>query len=1231
MTQVSLSASTNFTDDPNRLIEDEGTIAALGLNLDEAPPASGTTVSVVSPNLSEFDGSQIQVEGGELTLNEAVETQLEEVLASKLTTVPGAAIATTSPFGSWSGAVGLANLETETPVQVGDRFEIGSITKTFTATALLKLVDAGSLSLDDTLTDWLPETVPANVANASEITLRQLLNHTSGVPEYDFILLDQGMSNPLVFLRDWQPSEIVELIGDSAPFFAPGDGWQYSNTNYILAGMVIEAATGNDLATEIQDQIIAPLGLDNTFFSTTKDTIPGGYISGYLDFDADGSLDDVSIANLSWSWAAGAMVSTPEDLTQYAQALYAGDLLSDAARAEMLTLLDTGRGYEYGLGLMSFDTPELGRVLGHRGGSLGFNANMWYVPETDFTYVELLNGRTEERLASDTIPAFTDGPIAQIGRLPDQFDVALTEQSAQLLLPVADDGIPEGEETVTFSVQPGADYSVNPDAQTRSLTILDSKENTSMLPDRVVLSLEEALDNNLPPEVPGAAVAILTPEGEWFGASGVSDVENNVALQPDDRFEAGSITKTFVATTLLQLVEEGQLTLEDTLTQWLPAEITDLVPNASEITIEQILNHTSGIADYLDILADQALSNPTLFLQEWTSEQLVGFIDGVEPFFSTPGIDWQYSNTNYILAGEVIEAVTGNSYGQEIRDRIIDPLGLENTFVFGEEEIPGGYINSYWDFNNDGTLDNLNVVNLSWTGSAGSIISNTEDLADFFDGLLVEGALLEAETLEEMLDTIPVESPNYDTYGLGIGTLESRNRFWYVHRGQTLSFRSNLWYSPLEDISYVELLNGRSDTNLVSDLLPTYRREIDPPPPTDVDPTLPNDEGEFQITSGATSLFLDFSLLETAGLTIQDSMPTADPFSSQFQLGFAIEDGFTFESVPFTPDGGVISHTGDISFLVDEDVDLTVGDFEIGFDAERVSETNSGFFVADTLDDSLNLDILFDISNPGRLLVQGDELVIADADLLLAPELASALSLDGLEGTDVGDTRIDADIVPLLGPPPPEGILGTEANDALVGTDGPDRIEALGGNDVVAGELGDDVLLGGDGDDLLRGDLNSRATQDGEPGGNDIIFGGEGNDRIGGKSGNDILSGDAGDDFIWGDDGDDIIMGVTGDDVLVGDNFSGGSGSDLFVFGNDDGTDTVLDFEVGRDRIGLVEGELLFADITLTQDGSNTFLGVASTGETLAILNNVQASALSESSFEIVADVSNVEEALALV
>ncbi|MEL6468607.1 MAG: pre-peptidase C-terminal domain-containing protein [Cyanobacteria bacterium J06623_4] len=226
-------------------------------------------------------------------------------------------------------------------------------------------------------------------------------------------------------------------------------------------------------------------------------------------------------------------------------------------------------------------------------------------------------------------------------------------------------------------------------------------------------------------------------------------------------------------------------------------------------------------------------------------------------------------------------------------------------------------------------------------------------------------------------------------------------------------------------------------------------------------------------------------------------------------------------------------------------------------------------------------------------------------------------------GVFFGDYELTATLIDDSDVQPPSGTLtSTPGDDILTGNDN---------DETVAGDLGDDVITGGAGDDILRGDLNDRSPQDDVAGGNDIIFGGEGNDSIGGKAGNDILIGDAGDDMIWGDAGDDILMGVTGNDILVGDNFSNGSGSDLFVFGNDDGTDTILDFEVGIDRIGLVDGELMFEDLTLTQDGANTLLGVAESGEVLAVLNNVQSSTLDSTSFEIVPDVSNPEEALALI
>ena len=191
-------------------------------------------------------------------------------------------------------------------------------------------------------------------------------------------------------------------------------------------------------------------------------------------------------------------------------------------------------------------------------------------------------------------------------------------------------------------------------------------------------------------------------------------------------------------------------------------------------------------------------------------------------------------------------------------------------------------------------------------------------------------------------------------------------------------------------------------------------------------------------------------------------------------------------------------------------------------------------------------------------------------------------------------------------------ILGTENADTLLGGDGADTICGLGGDDTIAGGLGDDIIHGGTGDDVIRGDRNSRSPQGGVANaGDDIIYGGAGNDRIGGKAGNDEIYGGADDDQIWGDDGDDILRGGLGNDILVGDDFSGGQGADTFVLAVGEGTDTIQDFEVGTDFIGLADG-LTRADLTLM--GNSIFAGA----EQLATLEGVMTSTLTDASFTIV-------------
>ncbi|WP_198011348.1 M14 family zinc carboxypeptidase [Synechococcus sp. PCC 7335] len=206
-------------------------------------------------------------------------------------------------------------------------------------------------------------------------------------------------------------------------------------------------------------------------------------------------------------------------------------------------------------------------------------------------------------------------------------------------------------------------------------------------------------------------------------------------------------------------------------------------------------------------------------------------------------------------------------------------------------------------------------------------------------------------------------------------------------------------------------------------------------------------------------------------------------------------------------------------------------------------------------------------------------------------------------------TAVFLDIVPT--PANATVMEGSALAETLVGQGQPDVIYALGGDDTVAGGLGNDVLFGEDGDDVLRGDRNSR-NPGGAAGGDDIIYGGNGSDRIGGKSGNDSLYGDAGDDFIWGDDGDDLIWGGRGNDVLTGDDNSGGSGSDTFVLAFGDGTDTITDFEVGTDLIGLF-GTLNFGQLSVSQAEQNAQIEFGD--ETLAILLGIEAEALTESSF----------------
>ncbi|WP_370420164.1 serine hydrolase domain-containing protein [Streptomyces sp. QH1-20] len=276
---------------------------------------------------------------------------------------------------AWNGTSGVADLRTGHPRLPQDRFRIGSLTKTFVATVLLQLAaePAYGLSIDDTVDKWLPGLVRGNGNDGRRITLRQLLQHTSGL--YDYIKDPEfraKFTGTAFFAHRYDgatPESLVRIGLAHGPSFAPGKGWSYSNTNYILAGMVIEKATGNSYASEVERRIIRPLGLRGTTVPGTSSSVPGPHGRHYSKLyvkDPAARTYDVTDFNPSVSGASGEIISTTRDLNVFLRALLRGKLLPPAQQKEMFTGHDLGDGRSYGLGIRSQTLEACGvKVWGH--------------------------------------------------------------------------------------------------------------------------------------------------------------------------------------------------------------------------------------------------------------------------------------------------------------------------------------------------------------------------------------------------------------------------------------------------------------------------------------------------------------------------------------------------------------------------------------------------------------------------------------------------------------------------------------------------------------------------------------------------------------------------------------------------------------------------------------------------------------------------------------------------
>lgn len=317
----------------------------------------------------------------------------------------------------------------------------------------------------------------------------------------------------------------------------------------------------------------------------------------------------------------------------------------------------------------------------------------------------------------------------------------------------------------------------------------------------------------------GATLGVCLADGKCFGlATGYSDAEAKTPMKPSDLMLAGSVGKTFAAVVSLQLVKEGKINLDDKIERYLGKEVWfNRLPNAKDITVRQLMNHSSGLVRYEfnpKFLKDLN-ANPD---KTWKPEELIAYLFDTKANFEA-GKDWDYSDTNYIVLGMIIEKVTGKKYYELATNRILKPLKFEKTFPQDRRELKGliqGYAGERNEFTGkDKVLENGKFIinpQFEWTG--GGMVSNSEDLARWAK-LMYEGKAFDASLVSEMLNGVPAKLGRDSKYGLGVIIRKSQTGvLTYGHSGFFPGYLSEMMYFPEQKISVAIQVNSSVPQNL---------------------------------------------------------------------------------------------------------------------------------------------------------------------------------------------------------------------------------------------------------------------------------------------------------------------------------------------------------------------------------------------------------------------------------
>ncbi|EOZ92588.1 serine-type D-Ala-D-Ala carboxypeptidase [Indibacter alkaliphilus LW1] len=328
-----------------------------------------------------------------------------------------------------------------------------------------------------------------------------------------------------------------------------------------------------------------------------------------------------------------------------------------------------------------------------------------------------------------------------------------------------------------------------------------------------VTVLKAALDKLTGQGIPGAVVGVFDESGYWEISSGFAKIENQTKMQLCHLQYLQSISKTYLAVTILQLYEEGKLGLDNKITEYLSSQLSSNIPNASEISVRMLLNHTSGIPEYNSqpTYVTHLLQNPTRIFQP---EEYFLYIKNKKPDFE-PGTKYGYRNTNYVILALIAEQITGD-HKQFMEERIFKVLNLKNTIYRIEqgETYEKRLVNTYWDRFSDGTLENVSVLQNSNVASMigdDGIITTPEDAITFLKGLM-GGKLISNNSLELMQEWVK-NLNGKEVYGLGLNISDFKGHKGIGHSGGGLGAGVQLYYFPQKKIYTFLAINLGTVTN----------------------------------------------------------------------------------------------------------------------------------------------------------------------------------------------------------------------------------------------------------------------------------------------------------------------------------------------------------------------------------------------------------------------------------